>query len=351
MDTSKFEVGPILKGQTRKKSSRSKKTQKDGKGASRGEEKMADELEPEKEDESEPTDQEPEKAKEEDTPEEIEKPEKVEESEKPEQDGGPEAKEEGPDQPERGDYSTVAPPFAAPPCPSQYSTSTEYAVGDLIESDMQIYQCRPPPYEEYCSIYVRDQGWSKDEKMLWRDAWARVGSCEMLEVEGEMIEVLDDGVVKGATVSPTAYVDASADIATVERATEAPVAIEGTSAVIATVDKVIETPIADGPYSTEMATTTATVQSPPCPSAYDPLKTNYKAGDQITANCYIFRCRDAVHEMYCNIFEWSDDLLAEDDSAKDLWRDAWEEVGDCVPTQWELMEEEAANDHWDCLAR
>ena len=85
----------------------------------------------------------------------------------------------------------------------------------------------------------------KDQRQdLWRDAWAEVGNCEMPKIEDEMMEVLDDGTVEGATEAMIAAGNASMVIATVERASGAPVASEGKSTAIATAEEATEASIA-----------------------------------------------------------------------------------------------------------
>eukprot|EP00571_Detonula_confervacea_P007829 CAMPEP_0172328700 /NCGR_PEP_ID=MMETSP1058-20130122/60488_1 /TAXON_ID=83371 /ORGANISM="Detonula confervacea, Strain CCMP 353" /LENGTH=626 /DNA_ID=CAMNT_0013045827 /DNA_START=66 /DNA_END=1947 /DNA_ORIENTATION=+ len=188
----------------------------------------------------------------------------------------------------------------APHCPPHYTTSTTYTAGDTIEDGLHIYQCQSPPYEEYCNIAELVETWNDNEKALWGDAWLHVSACEKLMVEDDMMDVRDDAVAVGG-------------------ATEAPITTAATT-----------------------STVSATEARITCPSAYDPFKTNYIAGEQITIKCFIFQCRDVEHEMYCNAAAWDDNLLAQDDRAKEMWMDAWDRLSACVPTQGELMEEEAA---------
>lgn len=175
-------------------------------------------------------------------------------------------------------------------CPPHYDSSTTYAVGDVIEEYSRIYQCQSPPYEAYCNIVELNESWDDIEKSLWKGAWVNVGDCE-----------------KVAKV--------------VEAAAEAQIATD-----------------------TDMTIEASSSQIPPCPSDYDTSKRNYIAGDQVTVKSHIFKCsEETVYEIYCNIAVWNDDLLVQNENAKDMWTDAWKDVGECAPTQEELMEEAAGN--------
>lgn len=194
-----------------------------------------------------------------------------------------------------------------PPCPLHYNASATYVSGDMIEMDLNIWKCRHVPYEKYCSIAEVKETWSDDRKTLWKNAWVHVSACERLN---------------------TADGDASAgDIETVEAS------ITTTAATTTMVTK------------TEAPVGSTIASLPLCPSAYNPKKTNYVAGEQVTVKCKIFQCKDEDHEIYCNISTWDDSLPV------DMWKDAWELVGDCKPTQGEFMEEEAADGvgTWNCL--
>ena len=56
------------------------------------------------------------------------------------------------------------------------------------------------------------------------------------------------------------------------------------------------------------------------------------AGDQVTVKSDIFKCRDKDHEMYCNVGTWDDNLLDQNEGAKEMWMNAWEMVDACAPT-------------------
>eukprot|EP00579_Thalassiosira_antarctica_P022235 CAMPEP_0201983964 /NCGR_PEP_ID=MMETSP0904-20121228/82086_1 /ASSEMBLY_ACC=CAM_ASM_000553 /TAXON_ID=420261 /ORGANISM="Thalassiosira antarctica, Strain CCMP982" /LENGTH=285 /DNA_ID=CAMNT_0048537227 /DNA_START=24 /DNA_END=878 /DNA_ORIENTATION=- len=172
---------------------------------------------------------------------------------------------------------TAAPKTMATICPPHYITSTTYTVGDTIEAHSQIYQCQ----SIYCNI------------------WVHVGACEKVFVEEEEeVEARDDAVVGGVT--------------------EAHIAIATTTA--ATTTMVTTT--------TEAPITPETAQLPPCPTDYDTTKTTYIAGEHVTVKSHIFKCSEEVgYDIYCNIAIWDDSLLAQNENAKELWTNAWEEVG------------------------
>ena len=193
-----------------------------------------------------------------------------------------------------------------PPCPPHYSTLTAYAAGDTIESDLHIYKCQDAPYEEYCNVAKFNEDWSDTDKQFWIDAWIHVSACVKLVTEGELTTAVDE-VTEAITTTTTTS-------------------------------------------STEVSTvvTSTTAQAPICPSIYDPFKKNYIAGNQVMVKCDIFRCRDKEHEEYCNIAAWNDSLLARSEGAKELWMNAWEQLGACSPTLEELMELAASDVSWDC---
>ena len=173
--------------------------------------------------------------------------------------------------------------------------------------ELNIWKCRHTPYEKYCSIAEVIETWSDEKKALWEDAWVHVSACKKPntphgDASASDSEMAEDSIT---TTSPTA---------TIATKTE--------------------------------ATISSTIASLPlCPSVYNPQKTNYVAGEQVTVKCKIFQCKDEDHEIYCNVSTWDDSL------PMDMWKDAWELVGDCQPTQGEFMEEEAADGvgTWNCL--
>lgn len=174
-----------------------------------------------------------------------------------------------------------------PPCPPHYNTSVTYKTGDTIENKGYIWKCRHSPFERYCSIAKIKDTWSDEKKELWHDAWAHVSKCEKQDV------------VIGGDTRTNVNNDAS-------------------------------TPTSN---TTEVSATNTPLLL--CSSAYDPLRTNYVAGEQVTIKCHIFQCKDEEHEIYCNANTWDDSMPI------GMWKEAWEPVGECTPTQGEVMEEEA----------
>ncbi|KAL3785760.1 hypothetical protein ACHAW5_003602 [Stephanodiscus triporus] len=192
-----------------------------------------------------------------------------------------------------------------PPCPPHYNISVIYEAGDRIETELNIWKCRHTPYEKYCSIAEMKESWSDEKKALWKNAWVHVSACEKLT---------------------TSNGDVSASI------------IEAAAAPM--------TATATPPMATEALVISTIASLPLCPAAYDPSKTNYVAGEKVTVKCKIFQCKDEDHEIYCNINAWDESLPME------MWKDAWELLGDCTPTQGEFMEEKAAangSGAWKCL--
>ena len=218
-------------------------------------------------------------------------------------------------------------------CPPHYSTSANYTIGDTIEANLRIYQCKSDPI--LCNIAYMDNSWSDAEKKLWADAWRRVGECEQEVLVGE------EGVV--TTEAPIVITeDATATTSTVT-ATEAATTTTTTNTVTST---------AEAPIPPEIT------QSQPCPTDYDTTKTSYLSGDYATvhyvagdddaAHSSIFKCSEEVgYDKYCNIAVWHVSLLDENENAYVMWAHAWEDVGPCLPTQEELMEAAAAADDSD----
>jgi len=191
-----------------------------------------------------------------------------------------------------------------PPCPLHYDTSVTYEAGDTIENKGYIWKCRHTPFEKYCSIAEINDSWSDEKKELWHDAWAHVSKCEKQDV---VIGGDARTNVMNSTVSP------------------------------------VNSTAASTPPSNTTVVSAITTPLLLCPSAYDPLRTDYVAGSQVTIKCHIFICMDEEHEKYCNANTWDDSMPIE------MWKEAWEPVGKCTPTQGEVMEEEATNNvTWNC---
>lgn len=68
---------------------------------------------------------------------------------------------------------------------------------------------------------------------------------------------------------------------------------------------------------------------PSCPPKYNPSKTNYTSGSQISIEDQIWECGLFPFEPYCNIAEFDGSLLEENSRAEFLWTNAWEFVGNC----------------------
>jgi hypothetical protein len=78
----------------------------------------------------------------------------------------------------------------------------------------------------------------------------------------------------------------------------------------------------------EIESKQATDAIPACPPAYDTTVTTYLGGDLVAVTDNIFEC-NSLYEMYCNIGEWDDALMAEDAEADEKWSNAWVYVGPC----------------------
>lgn len=84
-------------------------------------------------------------------------------------------------------FPTVNPTNAPTPlqyCPPAYDTSrTDYVVGDLVESELYIFQCSSGPnkrmyqmYEPYCNV-ADSSSLSESELELWNVAWIPLQEC------------------------------------------------------------------------------------------------------------------------------------------------------------------------------
>ena len=81
--------------------------------------------------------------------------------------------------------------------------------------------------------------------------------------------------------------------------------------------------------SIEVEATRAVDVIPACPPAYNITKTDYVGGDRVTVKGNIFECH-SLYVMYCNIGEFNDTLLAQDENAEEMWDDAWVHIEPCV---------------------
>ena len=78
---------------------------------------------------------------------------------------------------------------------------------------------------------------------------------------------------------------------------------------------------------------------PYCPPHYSKDIT-YAAGDYVSIKnkqldqTGIFQCNNEPgFEIYCNIHDWDDALLDENENAKDMWNNAWVPISECHDTQ------------------
>ena len=170
-----------------------------------------------------------------------------------------------------------------PACPpAYYVAKTDYVGGDLVTITDNIFACNSP-YVMYCNIGEWDDALLDQDANamdMWSDAWVHVGPCSALTV------VLPEPTSL-TTLSPTL----------------AP--------------------------SIEVEATQAIDVVPACPTAYDITKTDYLGGDKVTITENIFECH-SLYVMYCNIGEWDESLLAQDENAEEMWSDAWVYVGPCA---------------------
>ena len=71
---------------------------------------------------------------------------------------------------------------------------------------------------------------------------------------------------------------------------------------------------------------------PPCPPGFDAAAT-YDAGDLAEVGGHAFECtaaEDGAYVMYCNIADWDDSLLEDNENAKEMWENAWVHVSPCT---------------------
>jgi hypothetical protein len=182
---------------------------------------------------------------------------------------------------EKGSDATSAPPLgggsaqdtdAIPGCPPAYDiTKKDYVGGDLVTMTDNIFECHSPLF---CNIGEWDDALldqDADAMEMWSDAWVHVGPCT---------------VSAAAVPEPTSLPTFSPTLAPSE------------------------------------------ISIPACPPAYNITKTDYLGGDIATVDENIFEC-DSLYVEYCNIGEWDDAYLAQDDNAEEMWNDAWVYVGPC----------------------
>jgi hypothetical protein len=170
-----------------------------------------------------------------------------------------------------------------PACPPAYDiTKTDYFGGDLVTMTDNIFEC-DSPYGMYCNIGEWDDALLDQDTNamdMWSDAWVHVGPCSALAV---VLPEPTSLTTLSPTLAPSIEVEASQ--------------------------------AADVIHA--------------CPTAYDITKTDYLGGDKVTITENIFECH-SLYVMYCNIGEWDESLLAQDENAEEMWSDAWVYVGPCA---------------------
>ena len=66
------------------------------------------------------------------------------------------------------------------------------------------------------------------------------------------------------------------------------------------------------------------------PPAYDPSgATHYEGGVVAEVTSHVFQCH-SLYEVYCNVAEWDDSLLAGNPNAEQEWNEAWVHLGACT---------------------
>ena len=66
------------------------------------------------------------------------------------------------------------------------------------------------------------------------------------------------------------------------------------------------------------------------PPAYDPSgATHYEGGVVAEVTSHVFQCH-SLYEVYCNVAEWDDSLLADNPNAEQEWNEAWVHLGACT---------------------
>ena len=170
-----------------------------------------------------------------------------------------------------------------PACPPAYDVAkTDYVGGDLVTITDNIFAC-DSPYVMYCNIGEWDDALLDQDTNamdMWSDAWVHVGPCSALAV---VLPEPTSLTTLSPTLAPSIEVEASQ--------------------------------AADVIHA--------------CPTAYDITKTDYLGGDKVTITENIFECH-SLYVMYCNIGEWDESLLAQDENAEEMWSDAWVYVGPCA---------------------
>ena len=206
-----------------------------------------------------------------------------------------------------------------PACPPAYDVAkTDYVGGDLVTMTDNIFECHSL-YVIYCNIGDWDDALLDQDTnamKMWSDAWVHVGPCSVVAAA-----VVPETTSLPPTFSPTLSPTFSPTLSpTIPPSPSDVVVSEPTS--LPTFSPTI------APSIVVEATQAADV-IPSCPPAYDITKTDYAGGDIVTVNGNVFEC-NSLYVMYCNIGEWNDTFLAQDENAEEMWDDAWTHIEPCV---------------------
>ena len=180
---------------------------------------------------------------------------------------------------------------APPPCPPPFDRRDTYVAGELREAGGIVYQCNPAEgYERWCNVPDWDESLLEEDgraKEMWDEAWLYRGPCRRSASREEEAEAADgaEGAARDAQALPS------------------------------------------------------------CPLPFDRGAT-YVAGELREAEGNAYQCNPAeggAYEKYCNIPDWDDRLLDEDENAREMLYGAWLHRGPCrrSTSREEFPEEEA----------
>jgi len=222
-----------------------------------------------------------------------------------------------------------------PACPPAYDVAkTDYVGGDLVTMTDNIFECHSL-YVMYCNIGDWDDAMLDQDAnamKMWSDAWVHVGPCSVL---AEAVVPVPTSLPAAAVVPeptslpPTFSPTLSPTLSPTFSPTLSPTIPPSPSEVVVSEPKSLPTFSPTLAPSIEVEATQAADVIPSCPPAYDITKTDYAGGDIVTVNGNVFECH-SLYVMYCNIGEWNDTLLAQDENAEEMWDDAWIHIERCV---------------------
>ena len=214
-----------------------------------------------------------------------------------------------------------------PACPPAYDVAkTDYVGGDLVTMTDAIFECHSL-YVMYCNIGDWDDALLDQDAnamKMWSDAWVHVGPCSLLAeaVVPEPTSLPAAAVVPEPTSLPPTFSPTFSP-------TLSPTIPPSPSEVVVSEPTSLPTFSPTLAPSIEVEATQAADVISSCPPAYDITKTDYAGGDIVTVNGNVFECH-SLYVMYCNIGEWNDTLLAQDENAEEMWDDAWIHIERCV---------------------